>query len=228
MEWCDLWFLYLSWNPASPLWAKIHSPVPLLPPTLKPDNPLCPYVLVAYKIWGVDNFSSLKHNTDRIMSISTEMSLPHIFSTHPGQILFRGCAGEEVSGGKTDSGMKQQVRGNWISSTLHTTRSHTRLTVVHAKDAQTLAKVFLQRSDIGMLLVYMSLSSSDMQSSGIDVLLCWSGTWGHFCTDLWDLECDLWTHLNVQLSQLILELLWVCCDCYRSNLCRETQEEAQA
>lgn len=100
------------------------------------------------------------------------MSLPHIFSMHSGQILFRGCAGEEVSGEKTDSGMKQHVRGNWISSMLHTTCSHTRLTVVHAKDAQTLAKVSLQRSDIGMLLVYMSLSSSDMQSTGIAVLLC--------------------------------------------------------
>lgn len=82
-----------------------------------------------------------------------------------GQILVRGCAGEEVSGRKTDSGMKQQVRGNWISSMLHTTRSHTRLTVAHAKDAQTLAKVFLQRADIGMLLAYISLSSSDIKST---------------------------------------------------------------
>lgn len=54
----------------------------------------------------------------------------------------------QVRGGKTDSGMKQQVRGNWISSMLHTTRSHTRLTAAHAKDAQTLAKVFLQRTDL--------------------------------------------------------------------------------
>lgn len=70
------------------------------------------------------------------------------FSMHSGQNLFRGCAGEEVREGKTDSGMKQKVRGNWISSTLHTTRSHTRLTVAHAKDAQTLAHLSLQRTDL--------------------------------------------------------------------------------
>lgn len=61
-------------------------------------------------------------------------------SIHSGQKLFRGCAGEEVRGGKTDAGMKQQVRGNWISSMLHTTRSHSRLGAAHAKDALTVAK----------------------------------------------------------------------------------------
>lgn len=44
------------------------------------------------------------------------------FSMHSGQNLFRGCAGEEVREGKTDSGMKQKVRGNWISS--HNTLAH--------------------------------------------------------------------------------------------------------
>lgn len=67
---------------------------------------------------------------------------------HSGQNLFKGCAGEEERGEKTDSGMKQQVRGNWMSSTLHTTRSHSRLTAAHAKDAQALAKFFLQRTDL--------------------------------------------------------------------------------
>lgn len=60
------------------------------------------------------------------------------------QKLFRGCAGEEVRGGKAGLGMKEQVRGNWISmraSLLHTTmHSHAKLTVAHAKDAQALAK----------------------------------------------------------------------------------------
>lgn len=28
-----------------------------------------------------------------------------------------------------------------------------------------------------------------------------------------------WTHLDIQLSQLILELLWVCCEGNRPDLC---------
>lgn len=42
----------------------------------------------------------------------------------------------------------------------------------------------------------------------------------------WLQECDPWTHLDVQLSQLILELLGVCCDCYGSNLCKEITERS--
>lgn len=125
--------------------------------------------------------SVTQHSRPNNVNLNKNVTHIHFF-THSGQILFRGCAGEEVSGGKTDAGVEQQVRGNWIPSMLHTTCSRTRLTVVHAKDAQTLAKVFLQRSDIGMHLVYMSLSASDMQSTSTAVLLCWSGTWEHFCT----------------------------------------------
>lgn len=87
------------------------------------------------------------------------MLIPNrIFSKLSGQNLFRSCAGEGVRRGKTDSGMKQQVRGNWIPSMLQTTRLHTRLTRGHAKDAQTLAKVFLQRTS-DWYFVSVSLSS---------------------------------------------------------------------
>lgn len=109
-----------------------HSPIA---PNTKPDNPSAHFCS--------SPLNTMALTSEEFQFEEEKLSIPNsIFSMHSGQNLFRGCAGEEVREGKTDSGMKQKVRGNWISSTLHTTRSHTRLTGAYAKDAQTLAKVF--------------------------------------------------------------------------------------
>lgn len=131
-----------------------------LPSGQKSTSPL-PSTLSLMKYEVLPNILTLEHNGVHVrrISISRKMSTPKsIFSVHFGQNLFRGCAGEEVRGGKTDSGMKHRVRGNWISSILHTTGLHTRLTGAHAKDALTLAKILFFKGQTSEC--YLSLSMS--------------------------------------------------------------------
>lgn len=63
----------------------------------------------------------------------------------------------------------------------HATRSHTRLTIGHAKDAQTLAKVFLQRASEWYSSSSVSLSSHVNASRFAASLLCFKS----YIRNLW-------------------------------------------
>lgn len=103
---------------------------------MKPDNPSVPFRSCALKICGAVSTFTFGHNGSRVSIISIPVCM---FSTPCGQ---KPLESEKERGEKTDTGTRQHAAGNWISFALHTTRSHSRLTAAHAKDAQALAKIF--------------------------------------------------------------------------------------
>lgn len=91
--------------------------------------------------WTFPHVFSFRHN--RIKE-AKHPRLRSLFSTHCGQKNLPWGAAQVKSGeertSELDGGMKQQIRGSWMSSTLHTTCSHRRLKEAGAEDARTPAK----------------------------------------------------------------------------------------
>lgn len=133
-------------DPTSPLWPKTPLPHSQIALNAEPDNPAVHFCSCSSKIWErCQTYSPLDTTV-----LTSEEKCPFaktIFPCTLAKNLFGGLCrwrGDRRKK-KCDWGMKQQVRGNWMPSTLHTTRLHSRLKEARAKDAQTLAKAFASK-----------------------------------------------------------------------------------
>lgn len=135
--------LLLLWTPPSPLWTMLHSHIPPLSQTLRLSQ--TPAHIGSWSVaWlflpsetqlpSWQTFFNFKKN------INSKEYIFHALWPKPLQELCR-WRGE----GKKNRLRNETARERKLDP-FHAMRSHTRLTIGHAKDAQTLAKVFLQRA----------------------------------------------------------------------------------